>query len=103
MQSQEAIIFSAQCTFDIQSRKFLYFRLSIMSKNAWAYTDEKDDRVPEVPEAPEGQVQDDSYVTKTNEPIPVTGDNANIADPVKPKNADSDKQLGMSVCPFMIA
>ncbi|CAI6079358.1 unnamed protein product [Clonostachys chloroleuca] len=64
-----------------------------MSKNAWAYTDEKDDRVPEVPEAPEGQVQDDSYVTKTNEPIPVTGDNANIADPMKPKNADSDKQL----------
>jgi hypothetical protein len=71
-----------------------------MSKVAWAYTDERDDRVPQEPQAPEGQVQDDSYVTKKNEPIPVTGDDENIEDPVYPKNADSNKQLGMLSLPY---
>jgi len=64
-----------------------------MSKAAYAYTDDKPgDELSR--DAPQGQVDDPSYVTKQNEPIPVQDDNAPVEDPVRPENADSDKQLG---------
>ncbi|EFY85927.1 hypothetical protein J3459_005998 [Metarhizium acridum] len=46
-------------------------------------------------DVPEGQVQDNSYVTgtKSNQPIPVQSDNARVEDPIDTKKADTDEQL----------
>lgn len=57
---------------------------------------------PEVADAPSGTVQDDSYVSRSghkNEPLPVQSDNAKVEDPIDGNVADSDAQLGMSICP----
>ncbi|AEO68669.1 bce728d1-ffa4-4b48-b5b8-b96eab7526a2 [Thermothielavioides terrestris] len=45
------------------------------------------------PEAPEGQVSDPSYKTGKDEPVPVVGDEEPVAEPMKPGQADTDKQL----------
>jgi len=64
-----------------------------MSKVAHAYTDHKSgDELPK--EAPEGQVNDSSYKTSKDEAIPVIDDNEAVEDPIRPEEADSDKQLG---------
>lgn len=42
----------------------------------------------------EGEIQDDSYTSQMNEPIPVQGDNRRVEDPVNASSADSDQQLG---------
>lgn len=52
------------------------------------YASEQMDNVPE------GQVQDDSYVTGGNESIPVQSDNATLEDPIQASSADTDQQLG---------
>jgi hypothetical protein len=43
---------------------------------------------------PEGRLQDDSYATQMNEPVPVQSDNNDVEDPVDASFADSDQQLG---------
>lgn len=64
-----------------------------MSKVANAYADDKEGA--ELPKgAPPGQVSDSSYKTRMNEPVPVMGDNAPVEDPMRPGEADSDRQLG---------
>jgi hypothetical protein len=71
-----------------------------MSKVAHAYTDDKEGAV--LPrEAPDGQVNDSSYMTKKNEPIPVQDDSAPVEDPIRPEKADSDEQLGKHRFPHM--
>ncbi|KAK4114411.1 hypothetical protein N656DRAFT_777614 [Canariomyces notabilis] len=63
-----------------------------MSKVAHAYTDDKpSDPLPA--DAPEGQVDDPSYKTGKNEAVPVIDDNEPVEDPMRPGQADSDKQL----------
>jgi hypothetical protein len=65
-----------------------------MSKTAHPYQDDKlGAELP--PEAPEGRVNDPSYKTGKNEPVPVIDDEAQIEDPMKLGKADSSKQLGM--------
>lgn len=67
-----------------------------MSKVAHAYTDDKPGAdLPK--EAPEGQVNDPSYKTSSNEAIPVIDDDAAVEDPIRPGDADSDKQLRMYI------
>lgn len=64
-----------------------------MSKVAHAYADDKPGAdLPK--EAPDGQVNDPSYKTKSTEAVPVIDDDAPVEDPVRPEEADSDKQLG---------
>lgn len=41
-------------------------------------------------------LQDDSYASQMNEPVPVQSDNKEIEDPVDASFADSDQQLGNS-------
>jgi hypothetical protein len=65
-----------------------------MSKVAHAYTDDKPS-TPLPADAPEGQVDDPSYKTGKNEAVPVIDDNEPVEDPMRPGQADSDKQLGM--------
>lgn len=64
-----------------------------MSKNAWKQTDD-DPGTPLPAGAPEGQVQDDSFATKENEPIPVQSDDAKVEEPINTEMADTDQQLG---------
>lgn len=47
-------------------------------------------------EAPPGQVNDPSYKTSGTESVPVIDDDAQVEDPMKAEEADSDRQLGMS-------
>ena len=67
-----------------------------MSKVAHAYTDDKPGA--DLPrEAPTGQINDPSYKTKGKagtESVPVIDDDAPVEDPMRPGEADSDKQLG---------
>lgn len=65
-----------------------------MSKVAHAYADDKPGA--DLPnEAPAGQVNDPSYKTKgSTEAVPVIDDDAPVEDPIRPEEADSDKQLG---------
>ncbi|CCC11548.1 hypothetical protein SMACR_04537 [Sordaria macrospora] len=64
-----------------------------MSKVAHAYADDKPGaNLPN--EAPAGQVNDPSYKTKgSTEAVPVIDDDAPVEDPIRPEEADSDKQL----------
>ncbi|KAK3947389.1 hypothetical protein QBC32DRAFT_89334 [Pseudoneurospora amorphoporcata] len=63
-----------------------------MSKVAHAYADDKPGA--DLPnEAPEGQVNDPSYKTKGTEAVPVIDDDAPVEDPIRPGEADSDRQL----------
>jgi len=48
-------------------------------------------------DAPDGQINDASYKSKSKEPIPVVADDEGIEDPVRPERADSDEQLGEPV------
>ncbi|KAM0451952.1 hypothetical protein ACHAPV_009767 [Trichoderma viride] len=41
----------------------------------------------------ESNLQDDSYASQMNEPVPVQSDNKEIEDPVDASFADSDQQL----------
>ncbi|PON27612.1 hypothetical protein TGAM01_v203379 [Trichoderma gamsii] len=41
----------------------------------------------------ESRLQDDSYATQTNEPVPVQSDNKGVEDPINASRADSDQQL----------
>jgi hypothetical protein len=69
-----------------------------MSKVSWSESDDKPGRVEDQPEAPAGQVADDSYVTGKEGgagPVPVIGDDDPVEDPVQPTKADSDEALGM--------
>jgi len=68
-----------------------------MSKNLRSQADIASNR-DVLGNAPEGQVQDDSYTmgNRNKEPIPVLKDDAVIEDPVKPSSADSDEMLGES-------
>lgn len=50
-------------------------------------------------DAPSGDVQDNSYVSRPGEkhqPIPVQSDGMKVEDPVDANTADSDRQLGMA-------
>ncbi|KAK4064433.1 hypothetical protein Trihar35433_7950 [Trichoderma harzianum] len=47
----------------------------------------------QIDSVPEGQVQDDSYVTGGKESIPVQSDNAPLEDPIQASSADTDQQL----------
>lgn len=42
----------------------------------------------------EGNLQDDSYASQENEPVPVQGDKERVQDPMNEAFADSDEQLG---------
>jgi hypothetical protein len=42
----------------------------------------------------DNNLQDDSYASRMNEPVPVQSDNKEVEDPVDASFADSDKQLG---------
>lgn len=42
----------------------------------------------------DSRLQDDSYATQTNEPVPVQSDNKGVEDPINASRADSDQQLG---------
>ncbi|PTB65871.1 hypothetical protein BBK36DRAFT_1141801 [Trichoderma citrinoviride] len=65
-----------------------------MSKYAHQQIDDKDTNDTLGADVPEGQVQDDSYVTGTkNESVPVQSDDAPVEDPIKASSADSDRQL----------
>jgi hypothetical protein len=69
-----------------------------MSKFAANQIDDQDTNDTLGADVPEGQVQDDSYTTGTqNEAIPVQGDDAPVEDPIQASAADSDEQLGKSV------
>lgn len=49
-------------------------------------------------DAPTGEFQDDSYVSRSghkSEPLAVQSDGAKVEDPIDPKTADTDEQLGM--------
>ncbi len=65
-----------------------------MSKTSWALSDDKSPAGDLPKDAPEGQVDDSSYVTKKNESVPVVDDSAPVEDPIESNEADSDKQLG---------
>ncbi|KAM0479060.1 hypothetical protein ACHAPX_005040 [Trichoderma viride] len=41
----------------------------------------------------DNNLQDDSYASRMNEPVPVQSDNKEVEDPVDASFADSDKQL----------
>ncbi|EGR48260.1 uncharacterized protein TRIREDRAFT_107855 [Trichoderma reesei QM6a] len=65
-----------------------------MSKFAANQIDDQDTNDTLGADVPEGQVQDDSYTTGTqNEAIPVQGDDAPVEDPIQASAADSDEQL----------
>ncbi|KAL6876956.1 hypothetical protein J3F83DRAFT_727640 [Trichoderma novae-zelandiae] len=65
-----------------------------MSKYASQQIDDKDTNDTLGADVPEGQVQDDSYVTGSqNESVPVQRDNAPVEDPIQASSADSDRQL----------
>ncbi|EHK21111.1 uncharacterized protein TRIVIDRAFT_59511 [Trichoderma virens Gv29-8] len=64
-----------------------------MSRYASQQTDDKQLYDTVGSNIPEGQVQDDSYVTSRKEPIPVESDNAVVEDPVQTSLADTDQQL----------
>lgn len=42
----------------------------------------------------EANLQDDSYTSQMNQPVPVQSDNKEVEDPVNASLADSDQQLG---------
>lgn len=42
----------------------------------------------------ESRLQDDSYASQMNEPVPVQSDSQQVEDPVDASFADSDQQLG---------
>jgi hypothetical protein len=50
--------------------------------------------------APPGQVSDPSYKTRGTESVPVVDDDAPVEDPMKTRQADSDRQLGVSLFVF---
>jgi hypothetical protein len=55
---------------------------------------------------PQGNAQDDSYVSRPGEkqdPIPVQSDNADVEDPIDGNVADSDEQLGTFLYLFSIS
>ncbi|KAL7973263.1 hypothetical protein HDV63DRAFT_368155, partial [Trichoderma sp. SZMC 28014] len=41
----------------------------------------------------EGNIQDDSYASQMNEPVPVQSDSKDVEDPVDASFADTDQQL----------
>ncbi|EGU83492.1 hypothetical protein IWW34DRAFT_638377 [Fusarium oxysporum f. sp. albedinis] len=68
-----------------------------MSQVSWSKSDDKPGRVEDQPEAPAGQVTDDSYVTGKERdagPVPVIGDDDPVEAPVQPTKSDSDEALG---------
>lgn len=65
-----------------------------MSKSSFPQSDDKVTSSAIYTDAPEGQVQDSSYETGRNEPIPVQKDDDPVEDPVNPRDADNDKELG---------
>ncbi|KAL7944976.1 hypothetical protein V8C42DRAFT_324227, partial [Trichoderma barbatum] len=64
-----------------------------MSKYAYQQVDDKETNDTLGADVPEGQVQDDSYVTSGKDPVPVQSDNASVEDPIQASSADTDKQL----------
>lgn len=48
----------------------------------------------------EGNLQDDSYASQMNEPVPVQSDSKDVEDPVDASFADTDQQLGNSHTPM---
>ncbi|TFB02635.1 hypothetical protein CCMA1212_005167 [Trichoderma ghanense] len=65
-----------------------------MSKYANQQIDDKDTNDTLGADVPEGQVQDNSYMTGSQtESVPVQGDDAPVEDPIQASSADSDKQL----------
>ncbi|KAG6989386.1 hypothetical protein FocnCong_v021076 [Fusarium oxysporum f. sp. conglutinans] len=67
-----------------------------MSQVSWSKSDDKPGRVEDQPEAPAGQVTDDSYVTGKERdagPVPVIGDDDPVEAPVQPTKSDSDEAL----------
>ncbi|RBA11000.1 hypothetical protein FPRO05_14317 [Fusarium proliferatum] len=67
-----------------------------MSQVSWPKSDDKPGRVEDQPEAPAGQVTDDSYVTGKERdagPVPVIGDDDPVEAPVQPTKSDSDEAL----------
>ena len=68
-----------------------------MSKYAHQQIDDQESNDTLGADVPEAQVQDDSYVTGTqNESVPVQSDDAPVEDPIQASSADSDRQLGES-------
>ncbi|KAL7939319.1 hypothetical protein V8C35DRAFT_326414 [Trichoderma chlorosporum] len=64
-----------------------------MSQYAFQQIDDKGINDTLGADVPEGQVQDDSYVTGGKESIPVQRDNAPVEDPIEASVADTDQQL----------
>jgi hypothetical protein len=77
-----------------KSFEFLFKTKVVMSKTGFRYADSKEG-APIPKEAPSGIVDDSSYKTKGTESVPVVDDNAPVEDPIDPKTADSDEQLGV--------
>jgi hypothetical protein len=64
-----------------------------MSKQAFHQADDRLSNVEVSNDAPDVQVQDESYLALGREPIPVQKDDAPVEDPIDAKTADSDEQL----------
>ncbi|KAI0450634.1 hypothetical protein F5B21DRAFT_507942 [Xylaria acuta] len=66
-----------------------------MSKYANHQVDDRQGNPEDIPEAPTGAFNDNSYVKQPGDdgPIDVVEDDANIEDPVPSRGADSDRQL----------
>ena len=65
-----------------------------MSKNSYPQKDDKVTNSTLSTEAPAGQVQDSSFTTSRNDPVPVQKDNDPVEGPMDTGDADSDRQLG---------
>lgn len=72
-----------------------------MSKYPNCQVDDHQGNPEDIPEAPTGEFNDDSYVKRRGDggPIDVVKDNAKIEDPVPSQGADSDQQLGTQDIP----
>ncbi|KAI0442159.1 hypothetical protein F4803DRAFT_386839 [Xylaria telfairii] len=66
-----------------------------MSKYSNYQVDDRRGNPGDIPEAPTGEFNDDSYVKRRGDggPIDVVKDDAKIEDPVPSQGADSDQQL----------
>jgi hypothetical protein len=64
-----------------------------MSKQAFHQADDRLSNVEVSNDAPDVQVQDESYLALGRERIPVQKDDAPVEDPIDAKTADSDEQL----------
>lgn len=65
-----------------------------MSKYAYNQTDDKATNSTVDTDAPDGEINDTSYVTEKDEPLQVQKDEDPVEDPIDARDADSDKQLG---------